>query len=483
MNCVPPILAASLGLLLFAVPTRLSAQETEPPPPSADSQPTPPPKPAGRGMDPFDADLESPMDDPDALRPDTTALTGALVPGVGNQEMRHSYFVPGIEYGNLARSSGQTQPNVTDWNSTSFVAGNLSLLSYWPHAQLGINYSGGGNFSTDAAVGRGYFHQLAIVQSFRFRRVEFDFVDQFSYLPESQFGFGAGSGLSAPGINGSLGPSLPGLQLSYQPNQSILASTGTRDSNSITGQMTYHLSRRSSFTFTGSYGILRFNEAGNIDVDDTIFSAGYNYLLSKKDTIGAVYNFTDYEYLGNPQGIHDHSIGLAYGRKITGRLALQMFIGPEYTTFALPLNGETSRTSVAAGGNLSYAFARGSVSASYNHGVGGGSGAFAGANTDTLSGSVNRRLSRVWNGGISFGFSRNASLVNNSLLGSPSAFDSWFAGASLARPVGRNANLSLGYTAYIQEEPSCSTPACMGALVQHQISASMQWHTRPLVLR
>ena len=56
-----------------------------------------------------------------------------------------------------------------------------------------VNYSGGGTFSTDKTQGDGYFHQLKLAQVFSWRRWQWACIDDFGYLPQSQFGFGAGS--------------------------------------------------------------------------------------------------------------------------------------------------------------------------------------------------------------------------------------------------------------------------------------------------
>ena len=52
-------------------------------------------------------------------------------------------------------------------------------------------------------------------------------LDQFSYLPQSAFGFGGGTNLGIPGVGGSIGPTIPGLGSSYVPNQSIYAGLRT----------------------------------------------------------------------------------------------------------------------------------------------------------------------------------------------------------------------------------------------------------------
>jgi hypothetical protein len=464
-------------------PTQDPAQPQEPIQPITPDQSRP--KPAGRENPVFTNTEEDPSQNPNALTPDTAALTGVIVPGIGSTEMRHSYFVPGFEYANFIRSSSSAAATVTDWNSTNYIAGTLSLLQQWSRSQLALNYSGGGALSSDPTQGNGQFHQLNLVQSFTFRRWQVAFLDQFSYLPQSQFGFGESSILSTPGINGPLGPALPLLQTNYVPNQTIFSSIGSRYSNSITGETAFQISPRGSFTLAGSYGILRFIEAGSIDTDDSVFSAGYDYAITKKDTIGVLYRYTSYNFIGNPQGIKDQTFEIAFGRKVTGRLAVQLFVGPEVTKYRLPLDGSDQRVSVAAGTNVTYSLPRTTLNASYNHGVSGGSGVFTGAGTDQLQLSLNRQLSRVWSGNVAFGYARNTDLgslsstVNTNLI-----FDSWFASVGLQRPIGRTATVSAGYTAYIEtaNQPLCTTGDC-SSIIQHQINLSFQWHTRPFVLR
>ncbi len=474
---VVSLFASSATFPQDAPPQDTPAQENPGP---ATSQP----KPAGRGYDPLGGDQDDTLVQTSTFNPDTSALTGVLVPGVGSPEMRHSYWVPGLQYGNFIRSTSLTHPEISDWNSASFIAGNVSLLQAWSRSQLSLNYSGGGSFSTDQSQGSGYYHQLGVVQSFNWQRLQVSLIDQFSYLPQSQFGFGASSSLATPGIGGALGPALPGLETSYQPNQSIFVSLGPRYSNSATAQIVYILSSRASLTLSGSYGILRFVQSGNINSNDSIFSGGYNYALTKKDTIGILYRFSRYEYLGNPQAIDDHVAELAYGRKITGRMALQLFVGPEMTVFRIPLNGVSQKTSVSGGANLLYSVSHTGVSLGYNHGVTGGSGAFTGSNTDQVQGGLHRQLSRVWHGNINVGYARNAALTSASGVQASPTFTSWFAGADVDRPLGRDASFTVGYTAYIQDAsiPGCAGGSCTSFL-QHQISVSFQWHTQPLVLR
>ncbi len=196
-------------------------------------------------------------------------------------------------------------------------------------------------------------------------RWQLQFFDEFAYLPTSQFGFGGLSGIGMPGIGGSLSPVAPLLGGVYLPNQTILLSNGPRYSNSFAAQANLQVSRRSSITLIGSYGLLRFTNPGNIDNDDEIGSIGYNYELTKKDTMGVLYRFTAYHFTGLSQAIGDHVFNVAYGRKITGRLGLALFAGPEIVTFRVPIGTKTQQTNVSVGGSLTYGFKWGGVSFLY----------------------------------------------------------------------------------------------------------------------
>jgi hypothetical protein len=440
------------------------------------------PKPAGRSSSNIGDNSDVVDDSGVTLRPDDSSLTGVQVAGLGTQLERHSYIVPGIQYGNFFRSSTLEAPQIGDWNSTSFVAGNVSILQQWSRAQFAMNYTGGGTFATDAKQGNGYYHQMQAQQMFEWRHAKLSIIDQFDYLPQAQFGFGVSSPLALPGTGGPLGPSLPALQTNYMPNQSIFNTLGSRYANSATAELATYLSPRSTITFSASYGILRFEEPGNIASNDQIGSIGYDYQLTKRDTLGILYRFTGYSYIGDPQRIGDHVAQLAYGRKITGRAALQLFVGPEITEFKVPLNNQTQRVSISGGGNLAYAVSHTNFTIGYNHGVAAGSGAFAGSTADQITGSATRHLNRIWDANFNMGYARNRSLGGFvGTLNEPEV-NSYFFGAGVQRPLGRTATTSFAYTAFIENSfAGCSTGACIGYL-QHQLSVSFQWHAQPLVI-
>jgi hypothetical protein len=440
------------------------------------------PKPAAKTYGPIGAEnQDQDQNQQDLLQPDNRPLTGIQQLTIGTPSEQHSYWVPGVSYYNFIQSNGQTQGvGSTGWNSTSYVAGNLSLRQNFSRSELFLNYSGGGDFTSDSAIKNGWFQQLGISNVYSWERWQLTLLDDFSYLPQPQFGFGNGTGLAMPGIGGTLGAGSTGLESGLNPGGSVFNAIGPRYSNAAGAQINYSISRRSSITLGGVYGLLRFTDSGNIENNTYTANAGYNYQLTRLDTIGVVYQFSSFHFVGMGQAIGSNSIQAAYGRKITGRLALQLTAGPQITEYRLSLPGSTKTryTGVAASASLTYALQRSTFQFSYQHGVTSGSGVFTGATTDQLTVSATRRLSRVWSGDAHFGFSHNQN--SQTISGVPtSSYNTLYGGAALARPLGRNATVSAGYTVYRETSNNVGGYG----FTSHQISLGLSWHTRPLVLR
>src|SRR5215469_5210638 len=361
------------------------------------------PKPPARTYGPIGVQDQQDQDQDqtvEVLEPDTRPLTGFQELTLGSPVERHSYWVPGIAYVNFVQSNGQFQGGSSNWNSTNYINGNITLFENWSRSQLLVNYSGGGYFSTDSASGNGWFQQLGFSQTFHWERLQLVLLDQFAYLPQAQFGFGAGTSLALPGIGGSLGGGVTGFAPGFAPGQSIFTTFGPRYLNTGGVQATYQFTRRSSITVGGLVSILRFTDAGNIESNDYTGNIGYNYQLTRNDTLGLQYRYGSFHYLGLPQAIGNQSILASYGKRITGRWALQLAGGPEITDFRIPevAGAQTHYVTGSGSASVTYGVPRGSFSVAYFHGLTAGSGVFLGATTDQVSGYANRRVTRLWSG-------------------------------------------------------------------------------------
>lgn len=470
-------LLVSLGL---GSPVARAQDEPQQPPESA-------PKPAARSYpapttDIGDQDEQNPNVDPNALQPDLTPLTGLQNASLGLPEIRHSYWVPGVQYGTYLQSNPYGS-NSSGWYVNNYIAGNVSLLEAWSHSTLTVNYSGGGYFSSQGSQGNGSYQELGLAQTYHGERWLVQIADYFSYLPQSSFGFGVGTNLGVPGVGGSLGAGAPGTGTgnNYIPNQSIFG-VGPVYSNAAMVQASYALSRRSSITVSGSYGLLNYVDPGNINTNSIIGGLGYNYAISRADTIGVVYFFSAYHYPGEPQAYGNHVASLAFGRKITGRLALRILGGPQITTFRMPIGTATSQLSAYFYGTLSYGLHNGGMSINYSHSLNGGSGVLVGSSLDEVNVNFNHQITRVWSGNLNFGYAHNGQ-VTSAPVGVPT-YNSWFAGGGVSRPIGRNVNFAVAYLGNIgsSNQPGCTGGSCSVSNSYQTVTVNLQWHTRPFIL-
>jgi hypothetical protein len=420
-----------------------------------------------------------------ALEPDQSSLTGAQEFTLGSPEMRHTYWVPGFQFENLFQSNAQGNGGSGSWISNSYILGTLSLFTQSRHSETDLNYSGGGSVTNSSTIPNTYYHQLEFGQKFSWNRWRFLVLDNFSYLPASSFGFGGAGTLATPGVGGGLEANFPGLQANYVPSQSIFTPIGPRYTNATVAQAEYALTSRSSFTAVGSFGILRLTQSSGIESNNAIFSLGYNYQFTPLDTLGLLYRFSGFRYPGNPQALNDHSANLAYGRKITGRLALQLFAGPEVTTFRLPVASQASRTSASAGALLAYAWVRTNVSISYSHGLTAGSGVQLGSNRDLVQAQVSRRLSRLWVAKSEMGYARNAAIAGGTPAVGSQDLNSFNVSAGLDRQLSRSASFSVSYAFDYQNlnQALCTAGTCGPNYRAHQIWVGFRWRASPVVIR
>lgn len=474
MNCRTVIFGTWLFVLTISLGAGGLCAQDEPPAPDY------PPKPAGYSFPGIG------VGQPDAgVQPDSSPLTGMQNPTLGTPEIRHSYWVPGLQFSSNVFSNSSGSSGSSNWSADNYFLGNLSLLEAWNRSTLAVNYSGGGFVSTNSqpgSQGNGWYQQLALAESFLMERWQIQILDQFAYTPQSAFGFGGGTNLGIAGVGGSFGTTVPGIGGNYMPNQSVYG-VGAYYNNTGALQATYALSPRGSMTFSGSYGLVNFLNAGNIDDRTAVGSIGYNYALTRNDTVGLVYRFSSYQFPGSPQAYASNTMSVAYGRKVTGHVALKLFVGPEITNYRVAVGNSSQTIGFSASANMNYAFRQGAFSLAYIHGLSSGSGVLVGSELDQVTGSVSHRLTRVWTGSVNIGYSRNNPVGGTTATGYPT-YDNWFVGGSVNRPIGRNFNFGVGYTANISNYggSSCTGTTCNSSNTYNTVTVNFQWHPRPFVL-
>ena len=481
----------TIGATALSLPMARAQQQE----PDQSAQPTQPSQPIPAYHSPLASAANGGQDEANAnsqqMLPDTTALTGIQDLSLGMPAGNHSYWQPHVELSSTVDSNPLSANGQTGWSTFTSISGGLDLHRVSGNSALTLSYVGGGSFSNDGNVSDGILQGLNFSERLSYRRFVLSFFDQLMYAPQTAFG-----GAGIPG-----GPTLPGggtlgFGSGFVPGQTVLTARGQRLTNFSGGEVDVLLTPRTSLTFVGGYQLLDSVDDPQLNYGDVIFSAGYNYQLSRQNTIGLSYQYSDINYSNITQSIKNNIISVAYGRRITGKLALQASGGPDIALIRMPLTlppgtsgGEATSstgymTQVYASINaaVQYQLKRVSTSAAYNHGVTGGSGVLAGAITDSFTATVGRQVARTLSVSWNAGYSRNRGIQLAGTTTANQTFDYWFTGANLSHPLGRTMNVFLNYQLQYQNTGAsvCTGPGCSGSLTRNQITFGFGWHKQPV---
>jgi hypothetical protein len=481
----------TIGATALSLPiARAQQQETD-----QSAQPAQPSQPIPAYHSPLASAANNGQDQANAnsqqMLPDTTALTGIQDLSLGMPAGNHSYWQPHVELSSTVDSNPLVANGQTGWSTFTSISGGLDLHRVSGNSALTLSYVGGGSFSNDGNVSDGILQGLNFSERLSYRRYVLSFFDQLMYAPQTAFG-----GAGIPG-----GPTLPGggtlgFGTGYVPGQTVLTARGQRLTNFSGGEVDVLLTPRTSLTFVGGYQLLDSVDDPQLNYGDVIFSAGYNYQLSRQNTIGLSYQYSDINYSNITQSIKNNIISVAYGRRITGKLALQASGGPDIALIRMPLTlppgtagaeaasttGYMTQVYASINAAVQYQLKRVSTSAAYNHGVTAGSGVLAGAITDSFTGTVGRQVARTLSVSWNVGYSRNRGIQIAGTTTANQTFDYWFTGANLSHPLGRTMNVFLNYQLQYQNTGAsvCTGPGCSGSLTRNQITFGFGWRKQPV---
>ncbi len=480
----------ALAVALAFCVTTVYAQSQNQKPQSADpSAPIPPsssplgqgyggrPAPAARGVSPA---YEPQPYDPSQVTPDENTLAGAQLFGVGSLERARNVFDPSLSFSQLGQtypdSSGQS--TLATLGSTTILGGGLNFDRTWSRYHLTTLYTGG------EGLYRGYyqtnrpFHNLSVAQEITWNRWRLLLRDDFTATPGASF---TGSGMGGPGsiaqLSTTIGSSLNSIGNGFVPVDTIDTGNTMRYLNSVLGQAEYWVSRRSTFTFAGSYGLLHFANTGYFNSRMMNAQAGYDYQLDPANSIAILGSYGNSDFPGTQYSTTNYTAALAYGRKITGRLAFQLSGGPQRIHATIG-TGNFQLWYAAVNSALTYQWRRSGYSLSFQRGLSSGSGVFLGAKANTFTGSTHYQFTRFWTGALSSGYAINISLAP---AGTPTVrFDNWFIGANLGRQIGRHAQVNFNYGLQKQYAPAvCPVAYCGVNGFQQTFGMTLNWHLRP----
>jgi hypothetical protein len=409
-------------------------------------------------------------------QPEALPLSGAQQLGIPGTQLAR-FFDASALFSGSGDSDVINAQGTPSWGANEVAGGQLTLDRSWSRNQFSLGYSGGGVFyQPSAQYPAATYQTLSLSQSFSWKRLTLRLLDSFSYSPNSLFG---GAGAGGPGLLAQEGPGSSSLNPTYGANNTILTGQARLLNNSAVGEIQYDLSGRSSFTVTGSYGVLDYIGGGYISDHDYVVSGGYNYMLTAKDTLAVTYSLTQTQYSGELENLDFQQVNVAYSHQVNGRLVFQIAAGPEFIAYHdyVPSVGDSLTWSLTAG--VQYRLRRTNLGAAYSHAANAGSGVFLGSISDTATGNLSHQFSRFLSGVATVGYSLNSNLGNT--VGVANQYHNWFTGESLSRQLGRRAQLSLNYGA--QEQPYggvCPVSNCGTNRVVQTIGVSLGVHLHPL---
>jgi hypothetical protein len=418
---------------------------------------------------------------------------------LGSLGEARSYLQPEFSLG----EEGFTNPGyipgaANNFQSVTVPMVGLNLDLYGERNQLAVDYMGGGFiYNSDSALDS-QFHEMSLMDSFSFRRGSFTVADIFSYTPEPGFGLGGIGVLGgfSSGLSSGLGFSSGTGQVNpmFAPNESILTTGYGADSNTTLAEATYNLSARTSITGMGTYGTLQFGGGTSfINGNNADGMIGVNRTLTARDSIGFAYIYSTFHYVGLPTSFNSQMVDFTYGRKITGRLALQAFGGPSFVTYTSAPGQTSTHTYLSGTVDLSYAFRRSTLGVYIGRYSSGGSGVVPGAETTTVSGNFERQVTRTWMANAYGGFSRNSGfpfsptspgVTTVAATAKAPSYNYWFGDLTLTRPISRRVSLYVGYEYQRSSSPVCTSTSCKLApsLTNQILGVGITYTPRPLQL-
>ena len=450
-------------------------------------------------------------------------LSGLDLPSLEPQAAPLSYLQPGAT---VSESIGSNTAGTLGGGGVSSITrgvGSITLKRLWSHYDLAMDYFGGVAYYSHTGQSFQTLQQMDIDQKILWKRGQLSVRDSFSYLPEGNFG-------AAYGSTGSQGiASLGTTAFGGFWGGSSLGNLGLapRILNVSLADISESLSPRSTVTVAGGYVFTHYygtDTTGNSFIGGSQVSVqvGYDRLLTPKTQIALVYGYQGFDFSVQGTAFHTHVIQGVYGHRISGRLDLLVGAGPQITftdtqTAAcsltivdpyycqvfggtlIPTTQKSTNLGVSAQARLLYKFPKASVYLDFERFDTGGSGFFAGAQSNILNLGGQRPLSRVWDAFFNIGYSTNARLQPLTQFqlvqcGNPqtsqtacpahnaNSYNYSFAGAGVHRAFGRelHAYFSYQFNRLAFASSFCGAGTCNRISNQGLATFGLDWTPRPI---
>jgi hypothetical protein len=399
----------------------------------------------------------------------------------GGQETRN-FFVYGAS---LYQSAGtQGVKGVSEWLDQTSLGLRAGLNRSGRSQEFSLLYGGGVQFNglfTDRLAGQQattFFHSLSLVETITAGRWNISLADSTTYTPRAAFGFiGAGpAGQFGSQFGPGIGTTLPVLDPSLAPDQSILDGFTSRISNTSAASVEYRLTGNNTLSGNASYGFTDNINSVLLDERQANFSGDFQHRISRRNTVGVAGGHGFFWYPEVPQFDLREEFGqVSFTHEFSRYWSASIAGGPQivHSDFAkLDILSSTVSASIA------YNRHHNALTIGYGRGTSGGSGILVGSRGDTVTGSFTQTLRRDWQIGLYGGYSRQSAL-----LGPSQTFASEYFGAGVSRKLTDEMGLGLSYSLQRQESVGtvCTLVTC--DYLAHRVGLSIDWNPRPLRIR
>ena len=458
-----------------------STSPAAPPPPvgaSADANPQEPGTPPTPGYG---------QENPAPPISENPPLSGLDLPGLEPHAAPLSYLQPGAHISESLDSNVSGAIGGSSVRSITRAFGSLTLQRLWSNYDLALDYIGGVGYYDSRGLGAKLVQALNVNQRIKWKRGQLSLRDNFSYLPEGNFGF----------AYGSLGPQENLLGGGFLGGGAFGAlGQVPRIMNLSAAEISQSLSPRSAITLTGGYGFMHFTGTDSQGItylgsSQVSVQAGYNRILTPHDQIALVYGYQGFRFspiAGAGTAFHTQVVQVMYGHRISGRMDFLAGAGPQITSltnFTLLGPLKTNRLSVAGRASLRYRFPKTMVDLAFERYTTSGSGFFAGAQSNVVRLRADRPISRVWSGFVDMGYAHNTRLQTAAAGVNARSYGFGFAGLGARRSFGRNFGVFASYQfneLYFDNSFCGGLATCSRTSQRHIGTVGLDWTPRPIRL-
>jgi len=463
------------------------AQQEETPPPAPPTQNAGQVPPQTQSAQTGTTQGEQPTPEATEMPPTSAGIT--LEPG--SQGSTISYLLPSFTWTGFFDRIVSQNSDQTGTLSRSLYIGNVTLQQVRRSSQLNLDAAAGLQFygrpylTNTKLTPPGYasLERFSVAETIRRRSLELTLSDEFTYLPESAFGFAGFGGLQSFG-GGSGGAFLGNQILLNQflsPQESLYNGSVGRYVELGLMELRYTPNYKSSFSATGDLGVVNFTAPGYVNTHLGSFYGGYDRRLTSHDQVSVLVLDSEYSFPGQGAGrsVVNRGILLGYTRQVTSRLMVSFTAGPSRLDIAQ--SGRTiTEPLFLTNDYLNYRSRVVNLTARFTQYSNSGSGVFHGAQTDLFTVTAGRRVIKKLEGSLDFGHSYNQGLRGRSAT--PGVYESWQAGFHLSREFRERTSIYVMYQYQYQTgstNPCSNSLGCSSVFVRQLIGGGINWHGRP----